>query len=590
MRSSVKPEQIVLILDDYHYVQTQAIHDALTLLLERLPTQLRLIVAARSDPALPLARLRARGQLVELRAADLRFTPDEAARLLQQATSGVLDVESLASLEARTEGWAVGLQLAGLSLQHHDDPRAFVASFSGTHRYVLDFLTEEVLARQPAERVRFLLETSVLEHVSGPLCDAVTGASDSQTLLEGLERDNIFLIALDDSRRWWRYHHLFADVLRARLQQADPERVSVLHRNAATWFEEHGMIDPAIQHAILAHDVEAAARLVEQHAQAYLIRNETATVQRWVGALPEDVVHARARLGLIAAALARISGRIEDVEPLLAHVEESYRRGATGSDTPETGIANVPAMLALQRAALAYRRRDVQALRALSRDALAAAGPDDRYLHYVVNWYLAMAAFLEGRMLDVDGNAASHRDGALGSGRFLCRDVCGVRPQPGAAGPRASGCRPHGPARRRSRRSGASSLARRFQHSGSLRSVWREVLLEQGDLDAALQLAVSGSELCEQLGYARWRVAGLTTLARVLQARGDLAGALAAFEEAGPSLTDAEAVTDVMNPIVTERGTDGSGARRDCARLNDGSRVADWTNPRSPRSRASKNT
>ncbi len=375
---------------------------------------------------------------------------------------------------------------------------------------MLDFLTEEVLARQPAERVRFLLETSVLQHVSGPLCDAVTGASDRQTRLESLEHENIFLIALDDSRRWWRYHQLFADVLRARLQQVDPERVSVLHHNAATWFEEHGMIDPAIQHAILAHDVEAAARLVEQHAQAYLIRNETATVQRWVCALPQDVVHAQARLGLIAAALARISGRIEDVEPLLAHVEESYRRGATGSETPETGIANVPAMLALQRAALAYRRRDVQALRALSRDALAATGPEDRYLHYVVNWYVAMAAFLEGRMLDVEemlpaieterwaagdfyaamyaAYALSQAQRALGrlvAARRTCDEAIETfgRVQPGTA----------------------------FPTLGIAQVGLAEVLLKQGDLDAALQLAVSGSELCEQLGYARWRVAGLTT-------------------------------------------------------------------------------
>ncbi len=554
-----QPERIVLVLDDYHCIHTQAIHDALTLLLDRLPSQLRLIVASRSDPALPLARLRARGQLAELRAADFRFTFDEARTLLEQATSRVLDAETVASLETRTEGWAVGLQLAGLSLQHHDDPRAFVASFAGTHRFVLDFLTEEVLARQPPERVRFLLETSVLEHVSGPLCDAVTGATNSQTLLEGLERDNVFLIALDDSRRWWRYHQLFADVLRARLYQADAERVPVLQRNAATWFEEHGMIDPAIQHALHAHEVERAARLVEVHAQAYLIRNETATVQRWIGLLPDDLVHARARLGLIAAALARIRGRIEDVEPLLAHVEDAYRRSTPEPDMPNTGISNVPAMLALQRAALAYRRRDAQALQVLSRDALAATRPDDRYLRYVVDWYRAMAVFLEGRMLDAEEmlpaieterwaagdfyaamyaayarSQAQRALGRLNAARGTCEEAIEAfsRVQPGTA----------------------------FPTLGIAQVGLAEVLLEQGELDAALELAVSGSDLCEQLGYARWRAAGLTTIARVRQAGGDLAGALAAFEKAGPSLTDAEAVTDLMNPIVTER------ARTDLAR------------------------
>ena len=416
--------------------------------------------------------------------------------------------------------------------------------------------------------------------MSGPLCDAVTGASGSQTLLEGLERDNIFLIALDDSRRWWRYHHLFADVLRARLQQADPERVAILHRNAATWFEEHGMIDPAIQHAILAYDVETAARLVEQHAQAYLIRNETATVQRWVDALPEDVVHARARLGLIAAALARLSGRIEDVEPLLAHVEESYRRDATGSDTPETGIANVPAMLALQRAALAYRRHDAQALRALSRDALAATGPDDRYLQYVINWYLAMAAFLEGRMLDVEEILP-----AIQTERWAAGDFYGAMY---AAYARSQAQRALGRlnAARRTCEEAIETFGRvqpgtAFPTLGIVQVGLAEVLLEQGDLRHGAPT-----------GGVRVRVVRAARLCALARCRaddprpcpsggGDLAGALAAFDEAGPSLTDAEAVTDLMNPIVTER------ARMDLARgeigqLNDGSRVADWTNPAEP--------
>jgi LuxR family maltose regulon positive regulatory protein len=212
----------------------------------------------------------------------------------------------------------VGLQLAGLSLQQHDNPNDFVAGFSGTHRFVLDFLTEEVLARQPQSRVRFLLETSVLEQLSGDLCDAVTGGANSQELLEGLERDNIFLISLDEVRHWWRYHHLFAELLQSRLRQTDPERVSMLHLSAARWFEAHGQIDHAIHHALGASDADWAARLVEQYAQVYLMRNESATVPRWLSALPPDLVPARARLGLTSAILAKIGGRLDEMEVFLA--------------------------------------------------------------------------------------------------------------------------------------------------------------------------------------------------------------------------------------------------------------------------------
>jgi LuxR family transcriptional regulator, maltose regulon positive regulatory protein len=249
---AAQPNAVALVLDDYHLIQAPPVHDSLTLLLERLPPQLRLLLASRTDPPLPLARLRARGQLVELRAVELRFTIDETAALLREATGLELPADSVAALAARTEGWVAGLQLAGLSLQNHPDPAGFVATFSGSHRYVLDYLTEEVLTQQPKRLVAFLLETSVLERLSGPLCDAVTGRADSQTLLETLERANLFLVPLDEVRGWWRYHHLFADLLRARLQQTDPERVLGLHRNAAAWLQRHGLLDDAIRHALAA--------------------------------------------------------------------------------------------------------------------------------------------------------------------------------------------------------------------------------------------------------------------------------------------------------------------------------------------------
>src|SRR5215216_7213223 len=234
---AAQPDQVVLVLDDYHLVEAAAVHDSLTVLLERLPPGLRLVLAGRADPSLPLARLRARGQLVELRERELRFTPQETAALLGEAVGLDLPAASLAALAARTEGWVAGLQLAALSLQGHSDPVGFVASFSGCHRYVLDYLTEEVLARQPEPLRTFLLETSVLERLCGPLCQAVTGRADSQGLMEQIERANLFLLPLDEVRGWWRFHQLFADLLQARLAQQQPDRLSGLHRAAAAWHE-----------------------------------------------------------------------------------------------------------------------------------------------------------------------------------------------------------------------------------------------------------------------------------------------------------------------------------------------------------------
>ena len=223
-------------LDDYHLIDSEPVHASLRFLLEHLPPGLHLVLASRADPPLALARLRARGQLAELRAADLRFTAEEAAALLGEAAGPDVAVPRVAALAARTEGWAAGLQLAALSLRGQGDAAGFVAAFSGSHRYVLDYLAEEVLDRQ-AEQVRtFLLETSVLERLSGPLCDAVTGRADSQAMLEEVERAGLFLVPLDEVRGWWRYHHLFADLLRARLQQEQPDRIAELHRNAAAWY------------------------------------------------------------------------------------------------------------------------------------------------------------------------------------------------------------------------------------------------------------------------------------------------------------------------------------------------------------------
>ena len=333
--------EVVLVLDDYHAISSESVHASLRFLLEHRPAGLRLMLASRSDPPLELARLRGRGQLTELRAAELRFNADEAAALLEQMAAvpgAALSDTAVAALAARTEGWAAGLQLAGLSLRGQPDVGAFVAAFTGSHRYVLDYLAEEVLERQ-GELVRaFLLETSVLQRLSGPLCDAVTGQAGSQAMLEQVERAGLFLTPLDEVRGWWRYHHLFADLLRARLHDEQPGRVPQLHRTAALWYEEHGLADDAIQHAVAASDMTWAARLIEQHFDAvFYLRGEAATIQRWISALPDDLVRSRSRLLLAQAQLANASGRTEAAEPLLDAAERASGSPAAEPSEPGAG-------------------------------------------------------------------------------------------------------------------------------------------------------------------------------------------------------------------------------------------------------------
>jgi LuxR family maltose regulon positive regulatory protein len=313
-------DEAVLVLDDYHLIDAPPVHASLGFLLEHPPASLRLVLASRADPPLPLARLRARGQLAELRERDLRFTLEEAAELLRTAVRPDLPEMAVAVLANRTEGWVAGLQLAALSLQGHADPAGLVVSFSGTHRFVLDYLTEEVLARQPEPLQAFLLQTSVLARLSGPLCEAVTGRADSQQLLEQIERANLFLAPLDEVRGWWRYHHLFADLLRARLQQERPEQVAGLHRAAAGWCQAHGLVDDAIGHALAAGDAVWAARLIERHFDDVLRRSEGATLRRWLQGLPGELVRSRPRLCLAQAAGALVGA--------------VWRRSRYGSPTP----------------------------------------------------------------------------------------------------------------------------------------------------------------------------------------------------------------------------------------------------------------
>src|SRR6201996_9591565 len=286
---------IVLVLDDYHVIDAREVQDGMTFLFDHLPPGLHVVIAGRADPALPLARWRARGELVEIRAAELRFTPDEAATYLGETMGLTLTAQDVAALEGRTEGWIAALQLAALSMQGREDVASFIAGFAGDDRYVVDYLLEEVLQRQPGRVQAFLLQTCILSRLSGALCDAVTGQGGGKAMLEALDRGNLFLVPLDDRRQWYRYHHLFADVLQARLLDEQPDQVADLHRRASAWFQRSGEKSVAIGHALAAGDFEHAADLVEQALTAMSQTRQGATVRGWLWGIPDGGIRVRAR-------------------------------------------------------------------------------------------------------------------------------------------------------------------------------------------------------------------------------------------------------------------------------------------------------
>jgi LuxR family maltose regulon positive regulatory protein len=407
----------VLVLDDYHLIHTQAIHTALTFLIDHQPRGLHLVLTSRADPPLPLARLRARGRLLELRAADLRFTPAEADQFLRQVMGLQLSPADSAALEARTEGWVAGLQLAALSLHGLTDMSSFIRAFSGSHRHIVDYLAEEVLHRQPEEIQEFLLQTSILERLYGSLCDALLGRSadevprggfalarrgqeqekfhipkgsqgeasrwsreakpkgevnilplpsNSQTILERLEVANLFIIPLDNVRHWYRYHHLFADLLQARLQQTQPpDRIIELHRRAAEWYEANGFVGDAIRHAIKGDDTERVVRLVTANARSMLAQGQVTTLQGWLDALPQEVIYAQPSLCLSQAWLWLLRRRLQPIESYLQAAEQAL--AGAGSAQQAAGQGEIAAI----RAFVASEQGQFNQALALARQALA---------------------------------------------------------------------------------------------------------------------------------------------------------------------------------------------------------------------------
>jgi LuxR family maltose regulon positive regulatory protein len=538
---SAVPTDVVLVLDDYHVIDAHDVHEGMAFLLEHLAPQMHVVIATRADPGLPLARLRGRGELAEIRAADLRFTPDEAAAYLNEVMGLELGASDVAALEARTEGWIAALQLAALSIQGRDDIAGFIAGFAGDDRYIVDYLVEEVLQRQPEHVRSFLLQTSILTRLSGPLCDAVTGQDGGKAMLEALDRGNLFLVPLDDRRQWYRYHHLFADVLQAHLVDEQPDRVPDLHRRASEWYEQNGERSEAIRHALAAEDFERAADLVELALPSLRQGRQDATLRLWLEALPDQVIRVRPVLSVGYAGALMVRGEVEGVEARLRDAERWLDTTAEARDGPkapstamvvvdEEGFRRLPPAIAMYRAGQALILGDVAGTMTHARRALELVGEDDHVgrggpaallgLAYWTRgdldaghrWYADGMASLEkaGHVSDAIGCAIALADIRIAQGRLheaMSTYERGLQlaTEQGAAVLR-----------------GAADM-----HVGMSR-----LLRERNDLDAARQHLQSSRELGEHLGLEqnpyRWRAA----TARIREAEGNLEAALDQLDEA----------------------------------------------------------
>ena len=559
----------ILVLDDYHTVTAQPVHDAVAFLLENLPPNLHLIVVTRADPPLPVARLRGQGRVTELRQSDLRFSVDEASAFLNKHAGLQLSPEDVAALEARTEGWIAGLQMAALALHSpgatggRDDVSGFVRALTGSDRYILDYLVEEVLKRQPEGVQRFLLRTSILERLTGPLCDAVLGqitddwqgqdgssevpttgpptAASGRDFLSYLDRNNVFVVPLDAERRWYRYHRLFADCLRARLRHSQPGLVPQLHRRASLWYKNEGLTDEAIEHALSAGASELAAELVERVAESTMLRSEWGTFVRWVEALPQDALAARPRLRVYQALALLLGGHPLDMAR--SHLQEATEADADGALTGE-----VTAFRALIAAYRGERKRSTE----LAEEALGRLPEDSLFFRSFIAGFLGLAHLYIG---DVEAAGQAFREAVRVSERTGNVNISVLARYHLADLASLAGRVDEAETLYREALSAAvDEQGRRRPVAGIALIGLGRLEAERYELDAAARHLSEGIELIERWGEAG-AISGYTGQARVRAAQGDIDGALEAIESAHrlAERFDAMEVDDVSVAVARAR-------------------------------------
>ena len=530
---------VILVLDDYHVITSPEIHESLTLLLERLPPGVRLVIASRADPPLPLGRLRAGGRLVEIRAHDLRFTSDETASYLDHAAGATLSDGDVATLADRTEGWVAALQLAALSMRGRDDISSFVAEFAGDDRFIVDYLAEEVLDRQTAEVRRFLLRTSILDRLCGPLCDAATGQSGGKATLERLERANMFLVPLDDRRKWYRYHHLFADVLRAHFLDEHPESVAEVHGRASAWFESNGEMTEAIGHALAAGDPERAADLVEEAIPAWRRDRQESVLRTWLHQLPVEVTRRRPLL-IVArvAAPADNGGFGDDTEERLDEAERLVELAATDPSGSGRDVVigdrargrQLRATIEMYRAAFALSRGDLDRTQIHGRRALDIAPEDDHLERAGAAALVGLASWARG---DVDAAFDAYTvsvDGLLRVGHVS--DVLGCSITLADLRLAQGRLREATHILQRGLALGTSGSGAALRGTADMHVGLSDVLREMGDLDGAREHVRRGTELGEHNGLPQYPYRSRLVMARLCVADGDIDGARGLLDQA----------------------------------------------------------
>jgi LuxR family maltose regulon positive regulatory protein len=538
-----QPQPVLLVLDDYHLADGPAVAEGMTFLIDHRPDNLHVAIGTRADPDLPLPRLRARGELVEVRTRDLRFNAEEAADYLTRVHGLTLDLDGIAELATRTEGWAAALQLAALSLQGREDPNGFVADFAGTDRFVVDYLAEEVLTRQPEHVRRFLTRTSILDILTADLCDAVTDEAGGLQTLRDLDRGNVFLVPLDDQRHWYRYHHLFADVLRAHLHEREPDLVPVLHRRAAGWFACADEPAAAVRHALAGNDPDRAADIAEAAIPALRRDRREANIRSWVGTIPTDAVRARPvlALGLIGALMS--SNEFSDVDRRLRLVEEQLpaiqERIIDPQSATETTIgiiavdvqelARVPAGIDLYRAGMALVTGDLPGTHAHAARAIAAAVPDDDLVRAGATGLAGLAHWATGDLAAAHDNYLScidglHRAGHLADVLGCTQTLADLRAAQGRLR-EADKAFTEGLALVAS--GGAPIRGAADMHAGRAR-----IDLERGDMEAARESLAAAQRLGEQWGLPQYSYRSRAVTALLAEDDGDFLAALDLWGEA----------------------------------------------------------